>query len=267
MNDNQPPAGPADVTLPPFSVIRDTLSIISLAHYEQPVPIPRTWDALISTAKLLNADINKPFPGIEHTSSQAWSIVSDKIGDRGAATACIFAATVDLLRVFDVEPQRYFLQAAEDALSSDEFSLDRACSALLAELRWLRHPAPPRAPDHLPRLKTIHAALKLVEPEWSPLSDDAGWVGIYYKARHNLSIDHRISSDTWTRLRDAFGHHGAAVAVIIAAAQVSTGRTTGCDSVFRQLLDLHKASSLSLDRAIADLPFPDPPQTQNGTGQ
>ena len=267
MNDNHPPAGPADVPLPPFPVLREALSVISLAHYEEPGPAPKTWDDLISAARQLNADINQPFLSVEHPPSHAWSLVSDKIGDRGAASACIFSATLDLIRTMDVEPQRWFLQAAEDALSPDEFSLDQSCSSLLSTLRWLRHPSPPRAPDHLPRLTAIHAALTLIDPEWSPLSDEAGWVGIYYEARHNLSIDHRISDRTWIQLREALGLHGAAVAVIVAAARVTTGHSADCDAVFRQLIDLHKASALSLDRAIADLPFPDPPRTQNGTEQ
>lgn len=265
MNDNHTSPEPESLQLPPFAVLRESLSVISLAHYKNPGPSPRTWHELISAARRLNTVINEPFIGIQHPPPRAWSLVSNKLGERGAATASIFAASLDLIRAFDIDPQRLFLQAAEDAVDPNQFSLDGACSALLSELRWLRHPAPPRAPDHLPSLKAVHSALTLIDPEWSPLSEDAGWVGVYYDARHDISIDHGLSSDTWTRLRDALGHHGAAVAVIIAAVRVSAGQSPDCEAVFRQLLDLHMASALRLDVATAELLLTGTPRTHNGS--
>ena len=265
MNDRHTPAEPENLQLPPFAVLRESLSIISLAHYNNPGPSPKTWPELISAAQRLNSVINEPFIGIQHPPPHAWSLVSNKLGERGAATACIFSATLDLLRAFDIEPQRFFLQAAEDALDPNKFSLDGACSELLTQLRSLRHPAPPRAPGHLPPLKTVHSALMMINPEWSPLSEDAGWIAVYYEARHNISIDHGISSDTWTKLRDAFGPHGAAVAVIIAAGRVSAGQSPDCQTDLHRLLNLQKASALRLDVAIAELLLSGTPKTHNGS--
>ena len=270
---------------PPFPVLRDLLSLVELFLHANPDPSPNTWDELVSRGKQVNIDISEPWLGLTYSPDNAWRRVAGRIGDRPASAAAILSAAIDLIRPFDAEPQRIFTEIGERPVSAASilslemdlirpfdtgprlifadlskdhedlkaFHLDRACSHLLAELRNIRHPAPPYAMDHLPSLSEVHAGLLLTDPDWEPLSSDAGWLGVFRGARHDLSIAAGFSDNTWQRLRLLLRNHGAAVAVVIASASHETGGSRHYFDLLRQIMDRASRGDIHLDRILADL--------------
>ncbi len=281
----EPPRESPVFSLPPFPVLRDLLGLVELFLYAAPGPVPNTWDELVVRAQQVNIEISEPWLGITYSPQTAWQRVSGRIGDRAAATASILSAAMDLLRPFDAEPQRIFTEigdrpgSAADILSyaiglirpfpseprhnftdtlgdsenAKEIHLDRACACFLTELRNLRHPAPPYAIDHLPSLADVHACLRLIDPDWQPLSPDAGWLEVIREARHDLSLDAGVSDKTWQLLRTLLRAHGAAVAVILSSANHATSSSRNPTTLVRQIIDRASSDQIHLDRIVADL--------------
>lgn len=285
------------ISLPPFPVLRDLLNLDELFLNGNPAPFPNTWDELVGRAKQVNIDAAGAWLGLNYRPEQAWDLVAGKIGDRAAATAAILSAAVDLLRPFDAEPQRIFIDIANkpvgaarilsyamrlvhpfDPLHRDifvdisrdtevlkRFHLDKACASFLDELRNLRHPAPPYAIDGLPSAADIHACLLLIDPDYEPPSEEAGWLRIFRTARHDLSIDYDIPAEIWNQLRRCFRNHGAAVAVVISGAMVATGASRDWASPMRRFCSSLSMTGHDLTRIMRDLvessPRPPAPTT------
>lgn len=225
-----------NLAMPPFPVLRDLLAHVQLFLTEDSVPLPRTWDELITQAKQVNIDAAEPWLSLQYTPEDAWELVAGRIGNRAAAAASILCGGIDLIRPIDAEPQSVFINMSEDPGDLVGIDLEKACADTLLELRDIRHPAPPYAIEGLPSLPDVHACLALIDPNWEPLSPDAGWLGVFREARHDLSLAGGITDTTWQQLRSTLRNHGAAVSVVISSASVAVGGSRDCMSLLRQLL-------------------------------
>ena len=256
-----------NLALPPFPVLRDLLAHVQLFLTEDSIPSPKTWDEIITQAKQVNIDTAEPWLGLEYSPEHAWELVAGRIGDRAAAVASILCGAIDLIRPIDAEPQRFLIDMSEDPGDLTGINLEEACAATLIEMRNIRHPAPPYTIEGLPSLANVHACFLLIDPDWEPLSPDAGWLGIFREARHDLSLEGEITDATWQQLRSALRNHGAAVSVVISSASVAVGGSRNCMSLLRQLLvRASPPSGHHLDTVLADLLRSSPRHSQGGSG-
>lgn len=139
-----------NLAMPPFPVLRDLLAHVQLFLTEDSVPLPRTWDELITQAKQVNIDAAEPWLSLQYTPEDAWELVAGRIGNRAAAAASILCGGIDLIRPIDAEPQSVFINMSEDPGDLVGIDLEKACADTLLELRDIRHPAPPYAIEGLP---------------------------------------------------------------------------------------------------------------------